>query len=166
MLSRTSERDLSIIPEPHPALSHFFYEMLLCRLLTLAPWNDLKIQAHPSLLSLCGSWSIGILNSSAFWLRQLVRGGGFPKPEKYVPAPRVPSNTDIFLRSPWFCSGSRDIYISWFYGKMSWTRNSLISKKVLEGSSLLIQARWTSKIWGWFITPYVCLPRTLLLPPS
>lgn len=101
--------------------------MLLCRLLTLAPRNYLKIQAHPSLLSQCTSWSIGILKSPAFWLRQLLRGGGAKQHWNCSHSlgiwdgwlPRVPSDTNIFPRLLWFWSGSRNNYISWFDGEMS-----------------------------------------------
>lgn len=48
MLSLMSERDMSIILEPHPALSHFSNVMLLCRLLSLALWRYAKMQAHRS----------------------------------------------------------------------------------------------------------------------
>lgn len=58
-MTLSSERDVSVILEPHWALSHFLGVMLLRRLLSLAPWNDLTMQEHSL------PWAIGILKSAA-----------------------------------------------------------------------------------------------------
>lgn len=54
-----SERDVWVILELHPALSHVLGVMPLLRLLSLAPWNDLTMPDRSL------PWAIGILKSAA-----------------------------------------------------------------------------------------------------